>query len=797
MRATDSLFSLFCKSFFFLAPHPLVCLDLHRRIERLAFCLFLFAVMASAPMRRSRLTSINDPKPAGGLFASKRPPPPSSVTAPSAPQRKAAYAKCCDNQILSDEDGQVVCENCGTRLASSSLTSELTFGENAAGGATVVGGYVADDQRHANSMGGSAPGLGSGDSRRLTENNGNNAVRALCSQLNLPESIETQAKNWYKLGLNHNFVQGRRIVNVAAVVIYFAARRQRENTLMLMDLAEKVRCSVWELGRTYKDFLGIMMEADPGESNGTHNIQQIEPLMLKFCRKLEFGEDSHRVATDACQLLRRMSRDWMVQGRNPAGLCGACIIIAARMNNFRRTVREVVYVVRVADTTINQRLYEYKRTASSALTVRQFRKFGERLKSEAEPPAVWRRAEREAREAERKERRDGERKRSREEAETEQDGASDDEFNGNGEGTSQTGPNATETPETRATKKQKLSKDKAKDIQSTQSSTNSNGDGSSSNPLADLDIHALQNGNLAVDLDAIAENELNEDNTTKPKKRGRPPKKREQVVIPDEDLEIEAEIEQEIQSTIDDWHETFKEFEQNDNHVLLVKAGDRARELAEQHMPDLGVNTEEEIGDDEFEDDPDVSTCILSEEEVRTKERIWISMNEDWLRAQQAKILAKALEEATGKTKKPVKRRARNRLGDGSLLGGRPADSPADAAHKMLQKHGKMFSNTLNYDKLKTLFPRNMDSASEVTTPNGSTTAGASPPPAPAESSAAHTPVQTATPAKTQVEDENDGEEDFEEEVEEVEEALDDEDLENEHMYSDDEGFGGADYDDY
>ncbi|CAI6340216.1 unnamed protein product [Periconia digitata] len=750
--------------------------------------------MLAPAVPRRRLQSINNQKTAGGLLPSKRPQPPPSAAAPAAPSsQKPSIPKCCDAQEIGQEDGDTVCFNCGTRLAGSSLTSELTFGENAAGGATVVGGYVADDQRHANSMGGSAPGMGSGDSRRNTENHGNNAVRALCSQLYLPESVETQAKNWYKLGLNHNFVQGRRIMNVAAVVIYFAARRRHENTLMLMDLSEKVRCSVWELGRTYKDFLQIMMENDPGDAGASQGIQQIEPLMLKFCRKLEFGDDSHRVATDACRLLKRMNRDWMVQGRNPAGLCGACIIIAARMNNFRRTVREVVYVVRVADTTINQRLYEYKRTASSALTVTQFRKFGDRLKPEEQPPAVWRRAEREAREAERKERRDNERKRSREGESTGRDGASDDEFTGGVEGSLNNDGTSTEAPETRAIKKRKVDNDKAKDA--TTASNNA------SNPLATLDIDALQEGNLAIDLDAIAEDELDND-IAKPKKRGRPPKKREQVIIPDEDLEIEAEIEEEIQATIEDWQTTFREFEDNDNHEILVKAGDRARELAQQYMPQEGVNTEEEIGEDEFEDDPDVATCILAEHEVRTKERIWISMNEDWLRAQQAKMLAKALEEASGRPKKPVRRRQRTRLGDGSVLGGRPADSPADAAHKMLEKHGgKQFSSMLNYDKIKSLFGRATDSTtSEATTPNGSTVAGASPPAAAAAAASSHssvtpTPAQqvTSKPTNAAVPEEED-EEDYEEEVEE---PLDDEDLENEHMYSDDEGFGGADYDDY
>ncbi|EEB93602.1 hypothetical protein MPER_07713 [Moniliophthora perniciosa FA553] len=90
----------------------------------------------------------------------------------------------------------------------------------------------------------------------------------------------------------------------------------------------------------------------------------------------------------------------MTRGRRPAGLCGAALLLAARMNNFRRSVEEIVQVVKIADTTLKKRLEEFKGTASAGLTVGDFRSVW--LEDEMDPPAYTKGKEKE--EAERKER---------------------------------------------------------------------------------------------------------------------------------------------------------------------------------------------------------------------------------------------------------------------------------------------------------------------------------------------------------------------------------------------------------
>jgi len=680
----------------------------------------------------------------GGLSSSKKPEAYQSITTkrnaqPAATPRK--YPKCCDTPYIDDVDGSMLCIACGRVFEESSIVAEVTFGETAGGAAMVEGGFIGDQQRHAQSMGGTMRGLGGMESREQAAMHGRMAIEALGHALQQRQAVVDQAVGWFKLAMNHSFIQGRRMRNVAAVALYMAARRQPENTLMLMDLAEKIQTNVWALGDTYKAFLKKLGEEDPARLAGNKAVQEIEPLMLKYCRKLEFADASHKVADDACKLLKRMSRDWMVQGRQPAGLCGACIILAARMNNFRRTVREVVYVVKVADSTINSRLYEYKQTPSSALTVNQFREIGQQLKVKTLPPAIWRRAEKESRQ---------ERKRA----------------------AHHMAPAAAEAQPTP-------------------------GDAPSDGPPAT----ALDgNADTVVDSVASAFADAEEDHVDDPdfavpklpKKRGRPPKKRAPVAIAPEDLEIEQDIEEEVTDTIKDWESIFKEFADNENHELLQRTGWTAREMTRVRTDtrDVPVNLSPDIGEDEFDDDPDVANCILGPAEVRRKEAIWITENEDWLREQQKKILQAELELAEDKPKKPKQKRKHHQMGDGSVLEGQPAASAAEAAHKMLKKRAKQFSNHINYDRLKELFPGG-DTTSTAPTPAGSGQ-GASPP----TSHAAQSPAAAVVAAAAVATEEEEGEEE-EEEMDDALEEEEEEDLEHQYLEDDDQGFSDTVYDDY
>ncbi|XP_056400903.1 transcription factor IIIB 90 kDa subunit isoform X2 [Hyla sarda] len=100
---------------------------------------------------------------------------------------------------------------------------------------------------------------------------------------------------------------------------------------------------------------------------------------------LEFGDKNHEVSMTALRLVQRMKRDWMHTGRRPSGLCGAALLVASRMHDFRRTIKEVIRVVKVCESTLRKRLTEFEDTPTSQLTIDEFMKID--LEKECDPPS--------------------------------------------------------------------------------------------------------------------------------------------------------------------------------------------------------------------------------------------------------------------------------------------------------------------------------------------------------------------------------------------------------------------------
>ena len=118
----------------------------------------------------------------------------------------------------------------------------------------------------------------------------------------------------------------------------------------------------------------------------------IDPSLYihRFASKLEFGDRTHLVSMSALRLVQRMKRDWIQTGRRPSGICGAALLIAARVHGFRRTQREVVRVVRICDVTLRKRLNEFADTPVGALTARELETTDIEALPAANPPSFTR-----------------------------------------------------------------------------------------------------------------------------------------------------------------------------------------------------------------------------------------------------------------------------------------------------------------------------------------------------------------------------------------------------------------------
>lgn len=201
-------------------------------------------------------------------------------------------------------------------------------------------------------------------------------ISSLAHAVRLPERYREAAQRYYNLAVVNRFTRGRRSDHVAAVCLYAVCRTEKSSH-MLIDFSDILQVNVFTLGATFLKLCRVL----------NLSLPHVDPSIYisRFAVALDFGDYTQRVAQDAVRLTQRMDRDWITSGRRPAGVCGACLLMAARMNGFRRTTKEMTYVVRVADVTIQKRLFEFNQTESAQLSVHDFRTLW--LEKRADPPS--------------------------------------------------------------------------------------------------------------------------------------------------------------------------------------------------------------------------------------------------------------------------------------------------------------------------------------------------------------------------------------------------------------------------
>ncbi|TDG99274.1 hypothetical protein EPR50_G00209250 [Perca flavescens] len=290
-------------------------------------------------------------------------------------------SKVCRNCGSSDIDvdharGDAVCMTCGSVLEDNIIVSEVEFVETGGGGSSAVGQFVAAEGGNFNPSFGDAHYTGMGrESRAKTLQRARHNINTLGHQLQMNQHCLDTALNFYKMALMKHLTTGRKSAHVVAACLYLVCRTEG-TPHMLLDLSDLLQVNVYVLGKT---FLVLSREL-------CINAPAIDPCLYipRFAQLLEFGEKNHDVAMTAMRLVQRMKRDWMHTGRRPSGLCGAALLVAARMHDFRRTIKEIVDVVKVCETTLRKRLIEFEDTPTSQLTIEEFLKTD--LDQECDPP---------------------------------------------------------------------------------------------------------------------------------------------------------------------------------------------------------------------------------------------------------------------------------------------------------------------------------------------------------------------------------------------------------------------------
>ncbi|XP_044760962.1 uncharacterized protein LOC123318415 [Coccinella septempunctata] len=285
---------------------------------------------------------------------------------------------CGSSEIEIDSSrGDAVCVNCGSVLGANIIVSEVQFEEGAQGSSRAIGQFVSAESKGAFSkLGANLNFRPNSDSREVTLRKARNGIQMLCSNLSLSSVYVDTACNFFKMALCRNLTKGRKNTHVYAACVYLTCRTEGTGHL-LIDISDILNICCYELGRTY---LRLSQEL-------CINIPAIDPCIyiLRFASKLDFGNKTQMVANTALRLVQRMKRDSIHSGRKPTGLCGAALLIAARLHEFGRSTGDIVKIVKVHETTLKKRLIEFGDTPSSALTLDEFMTVD--LEDEQDPPS--------------------------------------------------------------------------------------------------------------------------------------------------------------------------------------------------------------------------------------------------------------------------------------------------------------------------------------------------------------------------------------------------------------------------
>jgi len=352
----------------------------------------------------------------------------------------------------------------------------------------------------------------------------------------------------------------------------------------------------------------------------------------------------------------------MTKGRRPAGICGAALLLAARMNNFRRSVEEVVQVVKIADSTVRKRLEEFKGTRSGELTVADFRSVW--LEEEMDPPAFVKGKEKE-----------------REEAEAAEEGVTSVDKKGKRKAGSK--------KKKKRKRGEEIEEEEAQEEAAAQELENA------LLPRQAIDPALLNEGILAGAVDPHLPLFL-------PANSAVDPNIDPFLLPPHQPLQSMSPIPNPISSldmpptdAIDETAnivltEEVADFLQNTQGAMLASALDDAelRRQAQFTVVDelLGLN-EDEL--DQF---------ILTEDEVKIKERVWVELNREYLEAIAAK--GEHTESGGPNPKSRKRRKTSNKPRDSSTPSGSTA---AESVRNLIKKNPK-YSKRINYDALKGLF---------------------------------------------------------------------------------------------
>ena len=178
-------------------------------------------------------------------------------------------------------------------------------------------------------------------------------LKMLCSKLNIPDYISDSAWKIYSLVAKKKLTMGRSINGFIAGALY-AAIRVHDFPRLLDEVCES---SLTPRRTVHRSLAMIIREILP-ELNLKYQPIKAETLIYRFSNNLELPMEIQKCAIE---MLKTASRNGLKRtGKDPKGLAAACIYIAARDGNMRKTQSTVADIAKITEVTLRSRAKQIK-----------------------------------------------------------------------------------------------------------------------------------------------------------------------------------------------------------------------------------------------------------------------------------------------------------------------------------------------------------------------------------------------------------------------------------------------------
>lgn len=282
---------------------------------------------------------------------------------------------CGSTELITDASIGVVCEQCSTVIEDELLVNAAEFTKQSDGSSRINGQFVGEFSAAYNGINRGVQVNGSPLMLSCSSSSRANMLSKMKAYMNvISDALSLGDRGTFLVEAAHrlfealqhrSFLKGRNAKSVATVCLYISCRKEKVPRF-LVDFSEVNRVNMYDLARVYvaaKKLIKIQ-------------VPPIDAMAFieRYAVELEFEDKVSEICKTAKRIVKRLKKDFIDAGRKPAGICAAALYVAAKIHGFKRTIDQVVEVVKISQITLRNRLLEFENTPSSALTAPEFMK---------------------------------------------------------------------------------------------------------------------------------------------------------------------------------------------------------------------------------------------------------------------------------------------------------------------------------------------------------------------------------------------------------------------------------------